>query len=576
MAEMDFLKWKLGFSNGITAGSIGRSGGVACFWTNCVNVEVLSYSAEHIDVIVDSLWRCTGFYGNPNTTLRINSWRLLAGLKGMYDLPWLVRGDFNEIVCSSEKMGGRLRPEGQMSSFRSMLDKCGLHEVRAEGPWFTWKSSRHNGVEILEKLDRVVVSNSWRLRFLDAAVSNVVSSISDHLLVVLDTEQVVGWQRMAANIRANQYGLQNWSREEYGSLSYNIKQKQEMLKSLLAMPDLREVGNAIALTERELKDKWVHGCVNGEVIINPITKVIPVKVAELIFGPGRRWDVNLLRLCFSAEQVRAVESIPLGDGEEKDQWIWNGNAKGVYCAKEGYYVARECVYDFEISMILVESLTSQRLTKLPEPSLDDVFSNPSQLKSIQYVKKFKKRIDEENGWFYETCLPRRDVDFCHKCAGFPKFIIPRFNVELLIFYPSGSTTFVLFENVVMKVVGKIAANIIDQILGRRKSYLELEFEEVKGFIDLVFVFSEEAKKNSILVSLVPGLQRFGEEEKEDKKKEEANNQVPSSIINLKVSSLYDSEEGWTWSIFENFLPTSSLLRIAVVMPQLTFCKIEIL
>ncbi|KAJ7948459.1 DUF1685 family protein [Quillaja saponaria] len=41
-----------------------------------------------------------------------------------------------------------------------------------------------------------------------------------------------------------------------------------------------------------------------------------------------------------------------------------------------------------------------------------------------------------------------------------------------------------------------------------KSLSELEFKEVKGFMDLGFVFSEE-DKDSKLVSLIPGLQRFG-------------------------------------------------------------------
>ncbi|KAM7252273.1 hypothetical protein ACFE04_024156 [Oxalis oulophora] len=39
---------------------------------------------------------------------------------------------------------------------------------------------------------------------------------------------------------------------------------------------------------------------------------------------------------------------------------------------------------------LARTLTSQRLSQLLEPSLDVVFSNPSQLNSIQYVKEFKE------------------------------------------------------------------------------------------------------------------------------------------------------------------------------------------
>ncbi|KAK2975163.1 hypothetical protein RJ640_017376 [Escallonia rubra] len=46
--------------------------------------------------------------------------------------------------------------------------------------------------------------------------------------------------------------------------------------------------------------------------------------------------------------------------------------------------------------------------------------------------------------------------------------------------------------------------------GVTKSLSDLEFEELKGFMDLGFVFSEEDKESS-LVEIIPGLQRLGEE-----------------------------------------------------------------
>ncbi|KAK9706823.1 hypothetical protein RND81_07G154100 [Saponaria officinalis] len=42
-----------------------------------------------------------------------------------------------------------------------------------------------------------------------------------------------------------------------------------------------------------------------------------------------------------------------------------------------------------------------------------------------------------------------------------------------------------------------------------KSLSDLEFEELKGFMDLGFVFSEEDRDNSTLASIIPGLQKFG-------------------------------------------------------------------
>lgn len=49
-------------------------------------------------------------------------------------------------------------------------------------------------------------------------------------------------------------------------------------------------------------------------------------------------------------------------------------------------------------------------------------------------------------------------------------------------------------------------------MGSSKSLSELEFEELKGFMDLGFVFSEDDKKDSSLVEIIPGLQRLGKKE----------------------------------------------------------------
>lgn len=44
--------------------------------------------------------------------------------------------------------------------------------------------------------------------------------------------------------------------------------------------------------------------------------------------------------------------------------------------------------------------------------------------------------------------------------------------------------------------------------GMKRSLSALEFEEVKGFMDLGFVFDEEAEKDTSLVSIIPGLQKL--------------------------------------------------------------------
>ena len=47
-------------------------------------------------------------------------------------------GDFNEILHLGEKVGGTLRPEGHMRSFREAVNRCNLRDMGYVGSDFTW------------------------------------------------------------------------------------------------------------------------------------------------------------------------------------------------------------------------------------------------------------------------------------------------------------------------------------------------------------------------------------------------------------------------------------------------------
>ncbi|KAL7129244.1 hypothetical protein ABFS83_13G052300 [Erythranthe nasuta] len=74
-------------------------------------------------------WRFTGIYGCPDSNRRSVTWQLLRSLQSQSYLPWLVGGDFNEILDNSEKQGGAVRQPGRAAPFRETLDECGLTDL---------------------------------------------------------------------------------------------------------------------------------------------------------------------------------------------------------------------------------------------------------------------------------------------------------------------------------------------------------------------------------------------------------------------------------------------------------------
>lgn len=88
----------------------GKSGGLAIFWRKEIDLHVRGITRLYIDADVKevdgSLWRLTGFSRDPATEKKALSWRALRTLNAARRRPWLVVGDFNEVLMESEKEGG--------------------------------------------------------------------------------------------------------------------------------------------------------------------------------------------------------------------------------------------------------------------------------------------------------------------------------------------------------------------------------------------------------------------------------------------------------------------------------------
>ncbi|XP_075645553.1 uncharacterized protein LOC142616624 [Castanea sativa] len=190
---MASIKRKLERQQGLVVPSVRRGGGLALLWKSSTRVDVQKYSPHHIDAIVteeqgNKKWRFTGFYGNPETNKREESYRLLEKLSKSCDLPWVCMGDFNEIMHSGEKEGGSACPEGQMRIFYDTVNRCNLRDMGYNGPDFTWSSRLGSRGWVRERLDRAFVSTSWVSSFPRARLFHVATSASDHCMLVLKAD----------------------------------------------------------------------------------------------------------------------------------------------------------------------------------------------------------------------------------------------------------------------------------------------------------------------------------------------------------------------------------------------------
>jgi hypothetical protein len=183
--SMKRIRIRLGFDSLFVVDPLGRSGGLALLWSKAQLLDIYNYSRSHINAVVKDMdgneqWRFTGFYGQPNSARREESWALLKHLRLFQPLPWLCAGNFNEIVEQKEKCGADIRHESQMVGFREALEIYGLGDLGYIGLCFTWSNRRSDASFTQERLDREMANRESCTLFPHVTVTVLAASSSDH------------------------------------------------------------------------------------------------------------------------------------------------------------------------------------------------------------------------------------------------------------------------------------------------------------------------------------------------------------------------------------------------------------
>jgi hypothetical protein len=135
------IKSRIGMSKSFVVDGQGKGGGLALCWEDSIKITILSYGMHHIDTLIwdgehHAAWRGTFVFGEARTHERHRMWELIRRIKPCQNAPWMMIGDFNEVIWSFEHFSNRQRPTKQILDSREVLSHCDLHVVGFIGlPW---------------------------------------------------------------------------------------------------------------------------------------------------------------------------------------------------------------------------------------------------------------------------------------------------------------------------------------------------------------------------------------------------------------------------------------------------------
>ncbi|KAL2933536.1 Histidinol-phosphate aminotransferase [Bienertia sinuspersici] len=84
----------------------------------------------------------TGVHGYPEEVNKFKTGVLMEKLAEGNHLPWICGGDFNLMLQSSEKQGGKDFDAGEAVILQQAIDKCQLVDLGFDGHPFTWSNNK--------------------------------------------------------------------------------------------------------------------------------------------------------------------------------------------------------------------------------------------------------------------------------------------------------------------------------------------------------------------------------------------------------------------------------------------------
>ncbi|XP_062014434.1 uncharacterized protein LOC133730954 [Rosa rugosa] len=211
-------------------------------------------------------------YGNPHENEKVAFWRLMYQRFVIHSIPWLVIGDFNEILDCSEKWGGDCPSQWRLKLFHEFVSGRQLRDLHYNGPEFTWFAIRHGRVFMKERLDRALGNLAWCSDQSRTQVFHLpkIALIQQNWVLGSDTQAMSVWK---SNLSGCSRALKSWSRKTFSNPTTQVAEK------LVELEKLYESNQPDELFTSNGQQEW------GEVLdfVDPVvTTNMNVKLTELI------------------------------------------------------------------------------------------------------------------------------------------------------------------------------------------------------------------------------------------------------------------------------------------------------
>uniref|UniRef100_A0A803NI13 Uncharacterized protein n=1 Tax=Cannabis sativa TaxID=3483 RepID=A0A803NI13_CANSA len=184
----------------------------------------------------------TFLYGFNDEHKREDLWGDLEKLAAGIQEPWIVLGDFNEILFANERVG-RKAQSIPSTRLRNCMETCDMMDLKYSRSFFTWNNKQKPEDRVFSKIDRAMINSKWSCALPDSEAVFLPELSFDHnpILVSIYREWNSGkkpfpyynmW-KLAPDFNAKV--SQCWQGDIAGTRMFKMVSKLRRLKPLLKL-----------------------------------------------------------------------------------------------------------------------------------------------------------------------------------------------------------------------------------------------------------------------------------------------------------------------------------------------------
>lgn len=228
----------------------------------------------HIEVFgVDGkfMYLCTRIYVMNSLNKRRKLWKDIKELQPNSTQPWLLLGDFNNVLRATDRIGGHPVVEAEFVDLENMMETMGMFEKDSRGDHYTWSNKQYRGT-IYSRIDRIIGNLIWQQQNSDNTLSIMESGISDHVVSNEHRRKHFKFPNIISQAAGFQEAVKNnWELSLEGRKMYmmwkKLKRLQPVIKTL--SKPLKGLIDQIANTRRDLsisQENLLSDRMNGDLI----------------------------------------------------------------------------------------------------------------------------------------------------------------------------------------------------------------------------------------------------------------------------------------------------------------------